>query len=149
MKYFIIDFLFQKLSGENLPKQSPFTTSNTEMSIITSNVCQINLSNENINYEHCCFQISKMVSPKNNFGISIYILSWKYLFEIDFRLLRRNNELKINNFLTNIWCDNWHFSIWVRKRMLLENMLHFVDLQTCECGSRFRYVNSVRFIIKF
>ena len=30
-------------------------------------------------------------------------MSWKHLFEIYFRLLRRNNKLKINNFLTNIY----------------------------------------------
>ena len=54
--------------------------------------------------------------PKNHFGIFIYILSWKHFFEIYFRLLRRNNELNINNFLTNIWRDNWNFIIWHRKR---------------------------------
>ena len=83
-------------------KQSPFTMSTTETSIITSNVRQINLSDENIKNKHWCFQISKVVSQKNHFGILIYILSWKHLFEMYFRLLRRNNELKINNFLTNI-----------------------------------------------
>ena len=77
-----------------------------------------NLSNENI--KHWCFQISKTVSPKNHFGISIYILSWKHLFEIYFTLLRGNNELKINNFLTNIWRDNWRFSIWHCKRTPLK-----------------------------
>ena len=66
-----------------------------------------------------CFQISKIVSQKNHFGISIYILSWRHLFEIYFRLLRRNNKLKINNFLMNIWRDNWRFSIWRRKRTQL------------------------------
>ena len=38
--------------------------SNTETSIIKSNVRQINLSNENIKYKHWCFQLSKIVSPK-------------------------------------------------------------------------------------
>ena len=42
---------------------------------ITSNVRQINLSNENIKYKHWCFQISKIVSQKNHVGILIYILS--------------------------------------------------------------------------
>ena len=51
-------------------------------SIITSNVSQI----------------SKLVSQKNHFGILIYILSWKHLFEIYFRLLRRNNKLKTTIF---------------------------------------------------
>ena len=78
-------------------KQSPFTTSNTERQL--SNVRQINLSNENIKNKHWCFQISKLVSPEYYSGISIYILPWKYL------LLRRNNKLRINNFLTNIWLD--------------------------------------------
>jgi hypothetical protein len=61
-------------------------------SIIISNVCQINLSDGNIKNKHWCFQISKIVSPKNHFGILNYILSWKHLFEIYFRLLRRNNK---------------------------------------------------------
>ena len=73
-------------------------TSNTKTSIITSNVRQINLSNENMKYKHWCFQISKMVSSKNHFGVLIYILPWKYLFEIYFRLLRRNNKLKTTTF---------------------------------------------------
>ena len=59
-------------------------------SIITSNVRQINLSNENMKNKHWCFQISKIVSQKNHFGILIYILSWKHLFEIYFRLLKQN-----------------------------------------------------------
>ena len=91
------------------------------MSIIMSNVCQINLSNENIKNQHWCFQISKIVS-QNHFGILSYLLSWKQLFEIYFRLLRRNNKLKINNFLTNIWHDNWSCNIWRRKRTPL--LLH-------------------------
>ena len=33
-------------------KERPFTTSNTETSIITSNVCQINLNNENMKCKH-------------------------------------------------------------------------------------------------
>ena len=37
-------------------KEGPFLMSNTETSIITSNVCQINLSNENMKYKHWCFQ---------------------------------------------------------------------------------------------
>ena len=76
-------------------------------SITSSNVRQINFSNENIKNQHWCFQISKIVSQKYYFGILIYILSWKHLFEIYFRLLRRNNKLEINNFLTNIWRYNW------------------------------------------
>ena len=76
----------------------------------------INLSNENIVNKKWCFQISKIVSQKNHFGILIYILSWKHLFEIYFRLLKQNNKLKINNFLTNIWRDNWRFNIWCFKR---------------------------------
>ena len=48
--------------------------SNTETSIIKSNVRQINLSNENIKYKHWCFQLSKIISQKNHFGILIYIL---------------------------------------------------------------------------
>ena len=88
-------------------------------SIITSNVHQINLSNENMKNKHWCFQIFKTVSQKNHFGILIYILPWEHLFEIYFRLLRRNNKLKINNFLTNIWRNNWRFNIWRRKRTLL------------------------------
>ena len=99
--------------------------SNTETSIITSNVCQINLSNENIKNKHWCFQISKKGSQKNHFGILIYILSWKHLFEIYFRLLRRNNKLKINNFLMNIWHSNWRFNIWRRKRTPL--MIQKID----------------------
>ena len=110
-------------------KQSPFTTSNTETSIITSNVCQINLRNENIRYKHWCFQISKIVSQKNYFGILIYILSWKHLFEIYFRLLRRNNKLKINNFLTNIWRNNWHFNFWRRKRTPLLLLVFFGSIR--------------------
>ena len=98
-------------------------TSNTETSIITSNVRQINLSNENIKYKHWCFQISKIVSQKNHFGILIYILSWKHLFEIYFRLLRRNNKLKINNFLKIIWRNNWRFNIWRRKRTPLLSVI--------------------------
>ena len=94
----------------------------TETSIITSNIHQINLSNENIKYKHWCFQISKIVSQQNHFGILIYILSWKHLFEIYFRLLRRNIKLKINNFLTNIWCDDWHFGNWRRKRTPLNSL---------------------------
>ena len=80
------------------------------MSIITSNVCQINLRKDNIK--------KTLVFPdfKNNFGSLIYILSWKHLFEIYFRLLRRNNKLKIINFLTNIWRNNWRFNIWCHKR---------------------------------
>ena len=54
--------------------------------------------------------------PKNHFGILIYIWSWKHLFEIYFRLLRRNNKLKINNFLANIWRNNLSFNILRRKR---------------------------------
>ena len=81
-------------------------------SIITSNVRQINLSNENIKNKHWCFQISKIVSQKNHFGILIYILSLKHLFEIYFKLLRRNNKLKINNFLTNIWRNNSAFVLF-------------------------------------
>ena len=43
---------------------SPFMTSNTETSIITSTVHQINLSNENLKYKHWCFLISQIVSQK-------------------------------------------------------------------------------------
>ena len=80
-----------------------------------TNVCQINLINENIKYKHWCFQISKIVSKKNHFGILIYILSWKNLFEINFRLLRRNKKLRISKFLTNIWRDNYHSEFDVVK----------------------------------
>ena len=64
-------------------------------SIITSNARQINLCNENIKNKHWwvwCFQISKIVSQWNHFANLIYILSWKHLLEIYFRLLRRNNN---------------------------------------------------------
>ena len=50
-------------------------------------------------------------------------MSWKHLFEIYFRLLRRNNKLKINNFLMNIWRNNWRFNIWRRKRTPLLKLL--------------------------
>ena len=43
-------------------------------------------------------------------------MSWKHLFEMCFKLLRKNNKLKINNFLTNIWYNNWRFNIWRCKR---------------------------------
>ena len=73
-------------------------------SIITSSVCQIKFSNENIKPKHLCSKISKIVSQKylfiRTFSVLTYILSWKHLFEIYFRLLRKNNKLKINNFLT-------------------------------------------------
>jgi hypothetical protein len=49
------------------------TGKSISMSIITSKVSQINLRNENIKNKHWCFQISKIVSPKNYFGILIYI----------------------------------------------------------------------------
>ena len=62
------------------------------------------------------FQDFKNGFPKNHFGILIYILSRKHLFDIYFRFLRRNKELKINDFLTNIWRDIWRFSIWRGKR---------------------------------
>ena len=88
-----------------------FTTSNTERQLS----CQM-FSNENIRNKPWWFQISKIVSQKNHFSILIYILSWKHLFDICFRLLRRNNKLKINNFLTNMWRNNWGFNIWCRKR---------------------------------
>ena len=84
-----------------------------------SNACQINLSNENIKNKHWYFQISKIVSQKIHFGILIHILSWKHFFEINFRLLRRNNKLKTTIFLTNIWRNNWRFSIWHRKKTRL------------------------------
>ena len=45
-------------------QQSRFKTSNTETSIIMSNVCQINLSDKTMKYKHWCFQISKIVSQK-------------------------------------------------------------------------------------
>ena len=54
--------------------------------------------NEKMKYKHWCFQISKIVSQKNHLGILIHILSRKNLFEMYSRLLRRNNDLKINNF---------------------------------------------------
>ena len=73
----------------------------------------------NVNYQVWCFHISKIISQKNHFGILIYFWSWKFLFEIHFRLLRRNNELETKNFLKNIWHDNWRFSIWHRKRTSL------------------------------
>ena len=82
-------------------------------SIITSNVHQINLSNENMKNKHWCFQISKIVSPKTHFGILTYILPWKHL------LLRRNNKLKNNNFLMNIWRNDSGFNIWRGKMILL------------------------------
>ena len=56
-------------------------------------------------------------------------MSWKHLFEIYFRLLRRNNELKINNFLTSIWRDKWSFSIWRRKRTPSMAIIEFEDLK--------------------
>ena len=59
---------------------------------------QINLSNESIKNKHWCFQISKITSQKVHFGILIYILSWKHLFQIHFRLLKRNNKLKTTIF---------------------------------------------------
>ena len=83
--------------------------SNAETSIIMSNVCQIYLSTEKIKNKHLCFQISKSSFLLNHFGILIYILPWKYLFRIFFKLLRRNKELKINSFLRNIWRNNWCF----------------------------------------
>jgi hypothetical protein len=66
------------------------------LSIIMSNVHQINLSNENIKNKHWCFQISKIASQKNHFDLHFVL---KTFF---FRLLRRNNKLKINNFLMNM-----------------------------------------------
>ena len=73
---------------------------------------------------HWCFQISKIVSQKIHLSILIHILSWKHLFEIYFRLLRRNNNL-----LTNIWRNNWRFSFWRCKRTLLKiplfSVVHF------------------------
>ena len=92
-------------------------------SVITSNVPQKILNNENIRNKHWCFQILKIVSLKNHFGILICILSWKHLFEMYFRLLRRNNKLKINNFLKNIWRNNWRFNIWLRKRTPLLSVI--------------------------
>ena len=72
--------------------------------------------------------------PKNPFGIFIYILSGKHLFEVYFRLLRRNNELKINNFLTNIWHDNWRFIICHRKRPpLIFQLLVFLPARFDAC----------------
>ena len=58
----------------------------------------------------------KSFPQKNHFGILSYLLSWKHLFQIYFRLLRRTNKLIINNLLKNIWHDNWLFSIWCCKR---------------------------------
>ena len=63
-----------------------------------------------------CFQISKIVSRKIHFGILIYMLSRKDLFGIYFRLLRRNNKLKINTFMKNIWRNNWRFNIRSTKK---------------------------------
>jgi hypothetical protein len=63
--------------------------------------CQSNnLSNENINTD-----ISKemIFQVQVHFGILIHILSWN----IYFRLLRRNNELKINNLWQKFWHNNW------------------------------------------
>ena len=77
----------------------------TETSIITSNIHQINLSNENIKYKHWCFQISKIVSQQNHFGILIYKIVLKTSIWDIFQK-RRNNEPKINNFMTNILHDN-------------------------------------------
>ena len=64
-----------------------------------------------------------------------------------FRLLRRNNELKINNFLTNIWRDNWRFSIWRRKSTLLMFFLkNFLDFHRKFCIFEFfpRFFTCVR-----
>ena len=119
-------------------KRSPFTTSNTETSIIKSNVHQINLSNENIKHKHWRFQILKIVSPKNHFGILIYILSSKtFIWDVFL------NEQKINNFLMNIWRNNWRFSIWCRKRTPLQN-LRFGLVGSCWSLARSR--NSYVFI---
>ena len=112
-------------------------------SIITSNVRRINLSNKNIKNKHWCFQISKIVSQKNYFGILIYILSWKHLFEIYFRLLRRNNKLKINNFLTNIWRNNWRFNIWRRKRTPLKPRLPILFFQVKHLPIQIAFTNAL------
>ena len=75
-------------------------------------------------------------------------MSWKHLFEIYFTLLRGNNELNINNFLTKIWRDNWRFSIWHCKRTPLKakifaNSIFHLDLvntfkNLCYCNFAIR-----------
>ena len=66
----------------------------------------------------------KNSSPKKSFWhFNLYFV----LKNIYLRLLRRNNKLKINNFLTNIWRNNWRFNIWHRKRTPLKHLKWIVD----------------------
>ena len=82
------------------------------LSIITSIIhkiiadfVNINLTNENVISREMIF--SKIVSH-NDFGILIYIFFWKFYFRyMYFRLMRRNNKIKINNYLMNNWRNNW------------------------------------------
>ena len=60
-------------------KQSPFTTSNTETSIITSNVRQINLSNENIKYNSTLLH-SFVIFPMRKI-ILIKYFNWHFVLK--------------------------------------------------------------------
>ena len=84
--------------------------SHTETSIITSNVCQISISDENIKDKHCCFQISKIVTQKNQFDILIYILSWIFFWDI-FQITEKKQQTKKQH-----WRIGWRFIIWRCER---------------------------------
>ena len=71
------------------------------LSIITSNVRQINLSYENIKDKHWCFQISKIVSQKIHFDILIYIL-FKNIYLIYISDYWEKQKTKNNNFQIDV-----------------------------------------------
>ena len=95
------------------------------LSIITSNVCHIIL----------VMKTKTMVFPmkwyfKNNWHLySRFVLKASLFtfcletFILD--ILSRNNTPKINNYLMNIWQNNWHS----KKPLLMVKYQHFFDLQ--------------------
>ena len=83
--------IFYFLSFEqNKTKQSPFTMSNTGKSIITSNACQINLSNENVKIN----TVSEIVAQRNSF--------WH--FNLHFVLKRFQIHLHLGAFVYEVRC---------------------------------------------
>ena len=106
-----------------IQERSPFTTSNTETSIITTNVRQKNLSNENLKHKHWCFQISKIVSQRNHIGILIYNLPSKTFFWDIFLITEKKQQTKYQQFSDKVFNIIKGLCLWVVQTRVGDDLL--------------------------
>ena len=96
-------------------------------SIITSNVCQINLSNENIKINTGVARFQNSFPKKIFWHFNVHFVLKTFIWDM-FQITEKKQPTKNNNFLTNIWCNNWHFSIWRHKKTPEETGAKSLDI---------------------